>query len=330
MPLDQHRILYLFPGQGSQYTGMGSDLCRDYAVARRRYDQASGVLGYDLAELSFQGPDEQLTLTRFTQPALLTHAIACLDIFQELTDGQVTPQLAAGHSLGEYTALVAAGALNFEQALRLVQQRGECMGTYGEGEMAALPLELAAVRLLAEQHYCGIAACNLPDQTVVGGRREDLDVLLAVVQERFPRKRPVRLKTEGAFHTYFMVDAARHFRPFLDAAELAPPTRRVLSNYSGDYHDDDPAAIKARLFFQLFHPVLWYANLQRALADGVTLCLEFGGGLGSGDTPDAKRPTLEGMLKKAQRGSEAAAAYLPAINSPTLAASAASLREQLG
>ena len=144
----QH-VLFLFPGQGSQYRGMGSDLHAEYAVVRRIYDEASEVLGYDLAELAFKDPDDQLNLTRFTQPAILTHSIACLEVFRELTDDRLRPTLAAGHSLGEYSALVAAGALGFADAVRLVQQRGELMGTHGEGEMTAFPLELEAMRPLA-------------------------------------------------------------------------------------------------------------------------------------------------------------------------------------
>lgn len=326
MSAQQARIMYVFPGQGSQYQGMGSDLYQEFAVVRRIYQQASEMLGYDIAELSFQGPDEQLNLTRFTQPALLTHSIACLEAFRELTGTrEVTPVIAAGHSLGEYSALVAAGALSFEGALRIVQRRGEFMGRYGEGEMLAFPADLDTVRPLAEKHYCAIAGCNLPDQTVVGGRGEDLDRVAEEFLERFPRKRAVRLKTEGAFHTYLMVEAARHFREVLDAADFATPGVRVLSNYTGDYHEADPATIKSRLFFQLFHPVLWFADLQRAIEDGITLFVEFGGGIGSGTTPDSKRPNLENIIKKSLRAAGRDALYFPAINGPTLRESAASL-----
>lgn len=135
---EQH-TLYVFPGQGSQYQGMGSDLCSEYEVARKIYTQASDVLGYDIAELSFHGPDEKLNLTQYTQPALLTHSIACLEIFKDLTDDRLQPAMTAGHSLGEYSALVAAKALSFESALKLVQKRGELMGAHGEGEMTAFP-----------------------------------------------------------------------------------------------------------------------------------------------------------------------------------------------
>ena len=234
--------------------------------------------------------------------------------------------LTAGHSLGEYCALVAAGALDFETALRLVQKRGECMGTYGEGEMLAFPLHLDNVKHLAEKHFCAVAACNLPDQTVVGGRGEDLDRLTADAASHFPKKRPTRLKTEGAFHTFYMIAAALHFRPTLDVAAMTAPAVRVLSNYSGTHHEPDPAAIKTRLFFQLFHPVNWIGNLETAFHEDLTTIIEFGGGLGTGPMPEDKRPNLESMIKKAQRGSDFSIHYHAAINTPTLRETAEALR----
>ena len=326
MSSHDQQIMFLFPGQGSQYVSMGSDLIRDFPVAQRLYEQANDIVGYDLIQLCLEGPEEELRLTRHTQPALLVHSLACLEIFRELTDHRVQPVLTGGHSLGEYSALVAAGVLSFETALRLVQKRGECMGTYGEGEMLAFPLHLDNIRPLAEKHFCAIAACNLPDQTVVGGRGEDLDRLTEDAHIHFPRKRSTRLKTEGAFHTYYMITAALHFRPVLDAAAMTEPTLRVLSNYTGIHHDPDPVAIKTRLFFQLFHPVNWIGNLETAFHDEVTTIVEFGGGLGSGTAPEDKRPNLESMIKKALRGSDFSAHYHAAINSQTLREAAEALR----
>jgi len=318
--------LFVFPGQGSQYVGMGQDLCREYAVARKVYERAGEVLGYDIADLSFNGPEEQLNLTRDTQPALLTHSIACLEVFRELSGNSLQPAIAGGHSLGEYSALVAAGALSFEGALRLVQKRGELMGTYGEGEMTAFPLDLDSVRPIAERFHCAVAGCNLPEQTVIGGRPEDLARVEEVVAEAFPRKRAVRLKTEGAFHTYYMVAAAQRFRAVLDAAEFELPGVRVLSNFTGGFHEPQADSIRARLFFQLFHPVLWHANLQTAFAENVGLIVEFGGGIGPGEA-DAKRPNLEGMIKKSLRGAGLEADYLAVINRQTLESAVSGLQE---
>jgi [acyl-carrier-protein] S-malonyltransferase len=313
----QH-VLFVFPGQGSQYPGMGSDVCNEYEVARKIYAQASDVLGYDIAELSFNDPNEQLNLTRFTQPALLTHSIACLEVFRELTDDRLKPAIAAGHSLGEYSALVAAKALSFESALKLVQKRGELMGTHGEGEMSAFPMDLDTIRPIAERHRCAIAGLNLPEQTVIGGRSEDLESVERDVKEQYPRKRAFRLKTEGAFHTYYMVKAAQHFQADLDAVNFDPSDTRVLSNFSGGYHESDPVDIRARLFFQLFNPVLWHSNLVTAFGDGIKTIIEFGGGIGKATEPEGKRPNLEGMIKKAMHAAGHEANYMAAINLESL------------
>ncbi|MES9870150.1 MAG: ACP S-malonyltransferase [Sedimenticola sp.] len=316
------RVIYIFPGQGSQYPGIGSDLCAEFESARRIYEQASDVLGYDMARLSHEDPDDQVNLTRFTQPVLLTHHIACLTVYRELAETPLQPVAAAGHSLGEYSALVAAESLSFEDALRLVSKRGELMGTHGEGEMTALTVDLETARPLADKHFCGIAGLNLADQTVVGGASADLDALAAEMAEVHPKKRAVRLKTEGAFHTYYMVTAARHFRDELDRVEINAPKLNVLSNYTGGFHQEDAESIKSRLFFQLFHPVNWVGCLQTALDDGINLFVEFGGGIGSGEGPAEKRPNLEGIIKKFTRRTKPKPEYLPAINLASIRATA--------
>jgi len=311
-------LMFIFPGQGSQYKGIGSDLFAKFDAAKKVYETANKVLGYDIADISFNDPDGTLNLTRYTQPAILTHSVACMEVFKDLTNGKVKASAAAGHSLGEYTALITAGSLSFENALRLVQRRGELMGEHGEGEMLAFPLDLETTRPLAEKYYCAIAGCNLKDQTVVGGRNDDLDSISAAVEELFPRKRPVRLKTEGAFHTYYMVNAARLYRSELDNAKFETPVIPIQSNYTGEFHDPDSGIIKSRLFLQLFHPVMWYANLQSTAARGYSNFIEFGGGIGSGETPAEKRPNLQSMVIKAFRGKDVKPTYNAVINCETL------------
>ncbi len=310
------RIAFLFPGQGAQYQGIGQDLYRQYTRVRDTYDEASDTLGYDIAGLSFDNPDGAIDLTRFTQPVLLTHSVACLRLLMERTDHAISAVVMAGHSLGEYSALVAAGALSFEAALRLVKTRGELMGEWGEGEMEALMIDRESATALAEQHYCGIAACNLPDQNVAGGRSRDLDALVMAMREKFPGKRSARLKTEGAFHTWYMVGAAQRFREVLEQAELSPPSVDVLSNFTGRVHERDPDSIRSRLFLQLFNPVLWHQNLLAASRYGVDLMIEFGGG--TGKSAAARRPNLEGIVKRAFRDSEAAPGYLSVIDTASL------------
>jgi [acyl-carrier-protein] S-malonyltransferase len=314
-PVSERKILLIFPGQGSQYPGMGADLVEAFPAARDVYERASDVLRYDLEELSFRDPRDELKQTRFTQPALLTHEVACLEAFRSVVGDGARPALAAGHSLGEYTALVAAGALRFEDALALVAKRGELMGTLGRGGMVATTLDFASAAALAERHFCGIGGCNLPDQTVIAGEDNDLEALIEDMAARFPSKRAIRLNTEGAFHTYLMVNAALEFRPVLERTPFAAPRLGVLANYTGDLHDPESSAIRSRLFFQLFNPVRWFACLNTALDRGIDTIVELGGGIGKGEGPAEKRPNLEGMVKKSLKSREHPAQYLPAINS---------------
>jgi len=306
--------MLVFPGQGAQYAGMGSDLYEAFDAARKVYDEAGEALGYDMRELSFKDPQGQIGLTRYTQPALLTHSIACLRVTEAQSGGELTPQAAAGHSLGEYSALVAAGALAFDDALRLVGERGRLMGEYGEGGMLALAMDAEEARQLADRHCCQVAGLNLPAQTVVGGTQADLEQLAADLAENYPRKRGTPLATEGAFHTYLMVTAAREFRDVLKRTEFRAPRFPVLSNYTARPHDAAPDAVRTRLFFQLINPVNWVGCMQWAVENGVSSFLELGGGIGRGETPAEKRPNLQGILRKYCRGAGHEAEISAVIN----------------
>ncbi len=201
------------------------------------------------------------------------------------------------------------------------------MGQFGEGSMLATTLDIETATSLADKYYCGIGGCNLPEQTVIAGPDTDLEALRADMAENFPRKRAIPLKTEGAFHTYLMVEAARRFRAVLDEAEFSTLEIDVLSNYTGALHDSDPLAIRSRLFFQLFNPVRWFSCVETALQHGITCVVEFGGGIGSGETPAEKRPNLEGMMKKSLKQLSYEAGYLPAINAEGIHAVAEALAD---
>lgn len=307
---------------------MGADLVAEFASARELYARASAIVGYDVLELSIHDPREELNRTRFTQPALLTHQIACLNAFRELVGERVQPRLTGGHSLGEYSALVAAGALTFERALELVARRGELMSELGRGGMLATTLELADATALAEKHYCGIGGYNLPDQTVVAGEDKDLEALTADMAVAFPGKRGVRLNTEGAFHTYLMVNAAQQFRQVLEQTQLTAPTIGVLSNFTGKLHEPAGNAIRSRLFFQLFNPVRWVDCMNAAIDSGVDTIVELGGGIGKGEGAQTKRPNLESIVKKSLKLRGREAQYLSAINVAGIKATAAQLLAQ--
>ncbi len=312
------RILFLFPGQGSQYPGIGTDLLANFAAARSTYEFASEALGYDMAELSSAESGEKIHLTRYTQPALVTHSIACMRVFQEQAANRIAPEYACGHSLGEYSALVAANALEFEAALRLVSRRGELMGQYGTGEMLAVPVSADLLMPLLRKNYCALAAVNLPEQSVCGGLGEDLDRLISDFESDYPAKPCVRLKTEGAFHTHYMVSAALAYREVLNEARIREPECAVASNYTGTFHPSNAADIRSSLYFQLFNPVLWNQNLMQVAAQGVDTVIEFGGGLGAGTDPALKRPNLAGMIMRAYRRVTPRPAYHPVINMKSL------------
>ncbi|GAB3391208.1 ACP S-malonyltransferase [Azotobacter armeniacus] len=324
-------IMFVFPGQGSQYVGMGSDIHRQFSSVREVYERASQAMGFDVAELSFHGPEQRLNGTEFTQIALLTHSTACLAAFRELTGEAWAPSVLAGHSLGEYSALVAAGALKFEDALQLIRIRGRLMSEFGCGQMAAFRLDLESIKPLAEARYCGIGGCNLPDQTVACGFESDLEALMEDIAVRFGRAKAGRyLKAEGAFHTYLMIGAAKRYRPHLDSVALNAPAVKVLSNYTGDYHAGTPDRLRAALFFQMFHPVKWMSGLQRAIDDGVNLVIEFGGGIGRDHpgrvhSPAGRKPNLEGIMRKAYASSGRRGLYMPAINQASLEQTARTL-----
>ncbi len=316
-------VLFVFPGQGSQYAGMGSDLVSEFDVAAKVFDQASEIAGYDMKALCFEDADKKIDKTRYTQPALLTHEVACHAVFDELTGGAVTPAMTAGHSLGEYSALVVAKALTFENALRLVIERGRLMSELGRGGMLATTMDLLSAASLADKFYCGIGGCNLPEQTVIAGEDKDLDRLQEEMAVEFPRKRAFRLNTEGAFHTYLMVNAAQEFRAVLEATEFNDTSVAVLSNYTGKLHVNEADAIRSRLFFQLFNPVRWVTCMNTAIDTNIEAIVEFGGGIGKGETPDTKRPNLEGIVKKSLKWRDYSADYLPAINANVLREAAA-------
>jgi [acyl-carrier-protein] S-malonyltransferase len=281
------------------------------------------VLGYDMTELAFRDPRDELNKTRFTQPALLTHEVACLEAFRSLVGDRVRPAVGAGHSLGEYSALVMAGALTFENALKLVSRRGALMSELGRGGMVATSLDLAAAAGLADKYFCAIAAHNMPDQVVIGGESADLERLVAEMEAA--KKRAIRLNTEGAFHTYLMVAAAQQFREVLDTTAFAPVATDVVSNYTGQLHTSAPESIRSRLFFQLFNPVQWVGCMNFAIDSGIDTVIELGGGIGKGEGPAGKRPNLETIIKKSLRSREHEAQYLPAINAATIRSTAEQL-----
>lgn len=260
---------------------MGRDVYEQSAAAQAIFAQADETLGFELSRLCFDGPAEELTQTQNAQPALLTTSIALLEAARERT---ALPQAAyvAGHSLGEYSALVAAGALRFEDALRLVRRRGELMAAATEGTMAAvMGLDLATLEAVCEEASTAgvvvIANQNAPGQLVISGTITGVELAGRLAKER-GAKRVVPLNVSAAFHSPLMQRAAEGLHLAVASVDqIVAPEPAVISNVTAEPLTD-PSAIRAELVAQVTAPVRWIASVERMHADGVTRFVEIGPG----------------------------------------------------
>lgn len=274
---------WVFPGQGSQTVGMGRDIYEHWASARDVFRLADDVLGMHLTRLCFEGPANQLTQTENAQPALLTVSSALLTAAREQTDAQLPmPTYVAGHSLGEWSALVAAGTLQFSDALRLVRQRGELMAAATEGTMAAivgldLPMLQQICAEASQVETVVVANENAPGQLVISGTSAGVERASVLAKQR-GAKRVLPLKVSAAFHSPLMAEAARGLAAAVDRlATIAPPRPPVVSNVSAQPLND-PHAIRMELVAQVTAPVRWIASIERMRADGVARFVEIGPG----------------------------------------------------
>lgn len=275
-------VAFLFPGQGSQVVGMGQALAETYPEAREVFAQADDALGFALSRLCFEGPEADLTDTLNAQPALLAASIATLRV-AEAHAPQLRPGFLAGHSLGEFSALVAAGALPFEDGLRLVRERGRLMKQAGEtnpGGMAAI-MNLDREILAAVCEEAGratgkrvqIANDNSPGQVVISGDREALDKAVELAKERGARRAKALMVTIAA-HSHLMTPVARAFRGALDAVAFKPARLPVIGNvYARPIEDAD---VCDELETQLTAPVRWMDSIRYLIAQGVTRFIEIG------------------------------------------------------
>jgi [acyl-carrier-protein] S-malonyltransferase len=268
-------IAIVFPGQGSQKVGMGQAVTESYGNAAALWDSANEILGYDLQKLCFEGPEENLKNTLHAQPALLT-----VGVLHFLNNG-IDAQMTAGHSLGEYAALVAAGALPFEEALKLVKRRAELMAQAPEGAMAAL-VGLADEKLdgvLSEASSEGVivaANFNSPGQVVVSGAPAAVDAAMVAAKAN-GAKITVKLPVSGAFHSPLMADAGKEMAELIDAAPFQNARIPVFQN-STSTAATDAANLKAALKPQMTGAVLWTQTIQNMVAAGATEFVELGPG----------------------------------------------------
>ncbi|MCX6023146.1 MAG: ACP S-malonyltransferase [Chloroflexi bacterium] len=275
-------VAHLFPGQGAQAVGMGRDLYDNFPAARRVFDEADEALGFALSKLCFDGPDTELRRTVNTQPAILVTSIAALRATEEARPEILggAPSLVAGHSLGEYTALIAAGSLDFADALRLVRERGRLMEYCSElapGTMAAvLGLDDATVAEIAREAGVEIANINAPGQVSVSGTIEGVAKAEELARARGAR-RAIRLDVGGAFHSRLMAPAAEGLAGAVAAAPVRDARVPLVTNSTTEIITT-AAAIREELLRGLVTPVLWAKTVEVMLAAGITTFVEIGPG----------------------------------------------------
>jgi [acyl-carrier-protein] S-malonyltransferase len=276
-------VALLFPGQGSQLVGMGRAFAAASGCAGETFEEADDVLGFSIRQMCFEGPEEQLKRTENAQPALLTVGVTILRELQRVWAAESDPVAGLGHSLGEWSALVAAGALRFSDALRLVRLRGERMASactaVDGGMLAVLGLESEAVadvcRSVGEVSVV-VANLNAPRQVVLSGLKPGLELLEAPLRAAGAREL-IPLKVSGPFHSPWMAGAAKELEAALRGVPLSRPRYPVLSCVTGLPHED-PESIRSCLVEQLTSPVRWEACMRWALDHGAACFLELGPG----------------------------------------------------
>lgn len=283
-------IAFLFPGQGAQYVGMAKDLYDSRPEVKELYSTAEQILGCDLAKICFEGPPEILVQTQHTQPAIFVHSVALWTLMREQ---RLKPVFTAGHSLGEYTALVAAGALSFEDGLEAVRKRSLLMQEAcekSEGTMAAIIglTEKEVLPICQEAKSYGIiqpANFNSKDQIAISGERGAVERGVELAKER-GAKRAILLEVAGAFHSELMRPAQVKFKQAIEGLEVKKPAFPVVANVSAEpvY---EPSHIKELLTKQITMPVLWYQSMERMYIEGVRSFVEIGPG-----------KVLQGLLKR--------------------------------
>jgi [acyl-carrier-protein] S-malonyltransferase len=311
------KIAFLFPGQGSQSVGMGQALAAADQSVSETFKKADEVLGESLSSLIFEGPQDKLTLTTNAQPALLTTSMAILNYFSQFG---IRPDFTAGHSLGEYSALVASGSISFEDAVYAVRKRGEFMEEAvpnGEGTMAAVlgmdrdKLTDVTETVSAEGNSVQLANLNCPGQIVISGSKKGVEEASIKAKEA-GAKRVIPLDVSGPFHSSLMKPAAERFEAVLDSISLMDAAVPVIGNVTAEPMTD-ASEIRKRLIEQLYSPVLWEDSVAKMLELGVDTFIEIGPG-----------KVLSGLVKKVDRSARTFAIY----DAETCEAAVAALKEE--
>lgn len=289
---------FLFPGQGAQAVGMGADIAAAYPQAASVFERANEVVGFDLCKVCFEGPAERLNSTTMSQPAIFAASAALLEVFRASSAGQaIQPDVTAGLSLGEYTALYAAGTISLEDGMRLVKRRGEAMQAAAdatEGTMVSLlGLDEDKVRQLCDEARGGELLepvnFNCPGQIVISGTLGACQRATGLA-EKYGAMKAIRLEVAGAFHTTMMTPAAQALKQALQQTRITPsPAVRTIANITADYYQG-PETVVEGLTRQLTGAILWQRCMERLLAEGVEQFYEIGPGR-----------VLTGLMKRINR-----------------------------
>ena len=290
MPFPPGKTAFVFPGQASQYVGMGSDLHNEFESVKSIYSEAFDILGFDLSDISFNGPIEKLTQTSVTQPAIFVHSYSVTTLMSERG---IKPSFTAGHSLGEFSAYAAAGAMNFSDVLRIVKVRADAMQKACElnpGTMAAIigmeiePLEIICGEV-SKSGVVNIANLNSPGQLVISGDVDSVHNVMALAKEQ-GAKIVKELNVSGAFHSPLMASAVDELSDKLESISISPPLFPVYTNVSA-LPLTQPEEIRNSLLKQITSPVQWYPLVQNMVNDGATNFVEIGPG-----------KILQGLMKR--------------------------------
>ena len=283
------KIAFLFPGQGSQYIGMGKELIDKYPETKQIFDQTDDICQKPISKLCFEGPMEELTLSENLQPAITAVSLACLYV---LNNAGINAHVSAGHSLGEYSALVSARVLQIPDAIKLVKTRGALMHRESlkkPGAMAAIVgLDIDKVQEIVEKArdhgVLAVANHNTKDQIVITGEHKPLNKAIELVKEK--KAKAIPLKVSGAWHSELMKDAVGEFRRFMDEIPFSTPKSKVIFNATAQ-EEKDPNLIKDIMAKQLISPVRWYETILKMLDEGVDTFVEVG-----------PKRVLTGLVKK--------------------------------
>jgi len=287
-------IAYIFPGQGSQAVGMGRDLFDNFSVSREVFEEADDVLGFSLSEMCFSGTAEDLALTANTQPAILTVSIAAFRAM--VSEGFPAPDFVAGHSLGEYSALVTAGAMDFSDAVKTVRKRGNYMQDavpFGVGAMAAiLGLPLETIEIACEEakqtQVCSPANVNSPSQIVIAGNTEAIDRAIVILKER-GAKRAIKLNVSAPFHCALMLPAQEKLAADLQAVNFQDLTVPIIENVTAE-RNINGERVRTALTEQVSSPVRWAQSIENLIVEEVETFVEVGYG-----------KVLSGLVKQINR-----------------------------